>query len=74
MIGVTDSDDFLTSICSALGSEFWNLFVFDDTLHTSLPLTAVGIDPLLLASLASSVGSWKTGNLTISLLADIPGD
>ena len=92
MNGLTDSDNFLTSLSPGFGSMFWNLCVFDDTLgakHISLrdggqtdlaPLTLVGIDPLLSASLASGVGSlrsvfeaWRTGNLTITLLADIPG-
>ena len=92
MIGTTDSDDFITSIFSTLGSKFWNLCVFDETLEakdTSLrdgakkdlaPLKLVGIDPLLSPSLTSRVGSlrsiydaWKMDNLTVSMLADIPG-
>ena len=32
MIGVTDSDSFFTSTSTGLGSQFWNLCVFDDTL------------------------------------------
>ena len=73
MIGVTDSDNFLTSVSIGLGSKFWNLCAFDDTLramHVSLqgwepdrlqaPLKLVGIDPLLSPSLASSVGSLRS--------------
>ena len=44
------------------------------------PLAAVGIDPLLSVSLASGIGSlrplyeaWKAGNLTTSMLLDVPG-
>ena len=43
------------------------------------PLAAVGIDPLLSVSLASCIGSrpvseaWKAGNLTKSMLSDVPG-
>ena len=32
MIGVTDSDNFLTSTSTGLGSKFWNLCVFDGML------------------------------------------
>ena len=72
MIGVTDSDNFLTSTSTGLGSNFWNLCVFDDTLgakHISLrdgvntdlaPLKLIGIDPLLSPSLASTIGSRRS--------------
>ena len=72
MIGVTDSDIFLTSTSSWFGTKFWNLCVFDDTLgakHISLrdgvntdlaPLKLVGIDPLPSPSLASTIGSRRS--------------
>ena len=72
MIGTTDSDDFITSLFSTLGTNFWNLCVFDETLEardislrdgatTDLaPLKLVGIDPLLSPSLASRVGSLRS--------------
>ena len=71
LIGVTETDDFQTSMSLALCSKFWDLCVFDDSpaarfnslrngRQTDLaPLTAVGTDPLLSVSLASGIGSLR---------------
>ena len=92
MIGARDSEDFLPSTSCALGPKFWDLLINNDSLEarsnflrcggqTDLaPLTAVGTDPLLSVSLASSIRSlrpayeaWKAGNLKTSMLSDVPG-
>ena len=71
MIGTTDSDDFITSLFSSLGTKFWNHCVFDETLEardTSLrdgattdlaPLKLVGID-LAHCALFMTLGRWET--------------
>ena len=63
MIGVTDSDNFLTSVSIGLGSKFWNLCVFDDTLgakHVSLrDVSETDLAPLSwLVSTRCSLRPW----------------
>ena len=71
---MTDGDSMtINNLCDSAKGTFV-------TLDDYLPLAALGIDPLLSVSLASCIGSlrpvyeaWKAGNLTMSVLSDVPG-
>ena len=69
LIGVVDSDGFITSVSYAVGPSFGNS-----------SLSAVGVSPLVSVSLASGIGwlrstyeAWKVDTLSKSMLADIAG-